>query len=176
MIVNPADLTILRYPAPALRVRAAAVRKIDDQVKAVTARMIELMRQAKGVGLAAPQVGLSWRLFVTDVPDDDAPKVYVNPRLTSFGAESGSYEEGCLSLPGIHVGIERPVSVTLSALDLDGNSVVVSSDGFAARIWQHEFDHLNGVLIIDKLNPQERRAALAGLKTMSTAAFNSESL
>ncbi|MCI0365673.1 MAG: peptide deformylase [Phycisphaerales bacterium] len=168
MALNAASLSILRYPAPALRARARAIGKIDDEVRSVAARMIELMDEAKGVGLAAPQVGLAWRLFVTHIPEDDGPKVYINPVLTKFGSTYSTYEEGCLSLPGIHVDVERPESVSLTATDLDGNSVNLSSNGFAARVWQHEFDHLNGVLIIDKLSSEDRlahRKAMKGLRS-----------
>lgn len=164
MAVNPADLTILFYPAPALRARARAIGKIDDDVKAVAARMIELMRQAKGVGLAAPQVGLPWRMFVTDAPKDEGPKVYINPILKNFSGQLGVNEEGCLSLPGVHVDIERPESVTLTAVDLDGRAISATGEGFPARIWQHEFDHLNGVLIIDRISAKERLAQRQSLK------------
>lgn len=169
-MVKPADLTILHYPAPALRERARSITKIDDQVKAVAARMIELMREVKGVGLAAPQVGLSWRMFVTEVPDDDGPRVFVNPRLTTSGGERQTAEEGCLSLPGIHVEVQRPVSATILATDLDGREFTVVSDEFAARVWQHEFDHLNGVLIIDHLSPKERLAHRQALNELKASA------
>jgi peptide deformylase len=170
MTLKPAELTILRYPAPSLRAPARAIAKIDEQVRAVAQRMIELMHEAKGVGLAAPQVGLSWRMFVTDVPDEhDEPKVYINPRLTGFGAESSTYEEGCLSLPGIHIEIERPTSATLMAVNLQGEPLTVSSDAFAARVWQHEFDHLNGVLIIDRVSASQRQAHRQKLKELKAA-------
>jgi peptide deformylase len=174
--VNPADLTILRYPAPTLRVQARLIQKIDDQVKSVAARMIELTHEAGGVGLAAPQVGLPWRMFVTNIPDDGGPKVFINPKLTGFSGELSTYEEGCLSLPGIHVEIQRPNSVNITALDLEGNDVTRSSNGFPARVWQHEFDHLNGALIIDRLNPKDRQAAIRVLRENKNTAFNSASL
>jgi peptide deformylase len=165
MAVQPAELSVLRYPAPSLRMKARAVLKIDDHVKAVAARMIDLMHQHNGVGLAAPQVGLPWRMFVTDAPDDGGPKVYINPKLAVAGDEYGTAEEGCLSLPGIHVDIERPLAITMTAMDLDGKEIIVTSDAFPARVWQHEFDHLNGVLIIDRLSPKERQALRAQQRT-----------
>ncbi len=171
MSVNTGQLTIVQYPDPVLRERAKAVGKIDDRVRAVAKKMIELMQGVKGVGLAAPQVGLGWRMFVTDVPDEGEPKVYINPSLTNLGKSQDTYEEGCLSLPGIHVDIRRPTSATIHAQDLEGNPVVVSSDAFAARVWQHEMDHLNGVLIIDALSAAERRAAVAALKGGMPVAF-----
>ena len=163
MTVKPAELTILRYPDAALRSPARAISKIDDEVRAVVNRMIDLMHEANGVGLAAPQVGLPWRLFVTEVPDDKQTRVYINPKLV-LGTDTSVYEEGCLSLPGVHIEIERPSSATLLASDLDGREVTVASDGFPARVWQHEFDHLNGVLIIDRIPADERKALRQQLK------------
>jgi peptide deformylase len=118
----------------------------------------------EGLGLAAPQVGLPWRMFVTNVPEEKKTKVYINPSLSNFGKDTDVYEEGCLSLPGVHVEIPRPTSATLTAIDLEGNQVSVASAGFAARVWQHEFDHLNGVLIIDRLPAAERTAMRQSLK------------
>jgi peptide deformylase len=158
MTVKIAELNILHYPAPSLRQRARATPRIGDDVKAVAARMIELMREAKGVGLAAPQVGLPWRMFVTEVPDERQTKVYINPKLTNFSPEVSVSEEGCLSLPGIHFDIERPVEVTITALDLEGAEFSATSNAFAARVWQHEFDHLNGVLILDRVTAEQRQA------------------
>lgn len=132
--------------------------------------MIELMHEAGGVGLAAPQIGLPWRLFVTDVPDEGGPKVYVNPALTAPSVERATAEEGCLSLPGIHVDVQRPVQVTLTALDLDARPITQTSNGFAARVWQHEFDHLNGVLIIDRLSAEQRQVHRQTLKELKAAA------
>jgi peptide deformylase len=169
-MVNPAELTILHYPSPALRMRARTVHKIDELIRSVAARMVDLMHDAKGVGLAAPQIGLDWRLFVTDIPDDGGPKVYLNPSLTNFGADRTTAEEGCLSLPGLHLDIQRPASVTLTAKDLDGREVIVSSDGFPARVWQHEFDHLNGVLIIDRVPADQRQAHRQTLRELRTGA------
>lgn len=162
--INPAELTILRYPAPVLRERARPIAKIDDHVRAVADRMIELMLGVEGLGLAAPQVGLSWRMFVTNVPDEKQIKVYINPSLSNLGRETDVYEEGCLSLPGVHIDIDRPTSATITALDVQGNPVSATSHGFAARVWQHEFDHLNGVLIIDRLPAAERHAMRQSLK------------
>lgn len=161
MSVDPGKLSVLHYPAPSLRAKARPISKITDEVRAVAARMIDLMHEHDGVGLAAPQVGLSWRMFVTDAPDDGGPKVYINPTLTVADDEVGVHEEGCLSLPGVRIDIERPLSITIQAQDLEGNPVTATSHDFPARVWQHEFDHLNGVLIIDRLSPAERQALRA---------------
>ncbi len=167
MAINPAELSILHYPAPVLRTRAKSIAKIDDDVRAVAERMIELMQEAKGLGLAAPQVGVPWRMFVTNVPEDDQIHVYINPTLTNFGGEMDVVEEGCLSLPGIHVDVSRPTAVTLTATALNGEPISRSSDDFQARVWQHEFDHLNGVLIIDRLSAAERLALRQEMKMKS---------
>ena len=166
MPINPAQLMILRYPAPELRNRARAVPKIDDEVRAVAARMIELMQDVQGLGLAAPQVGLPWRMFVTEVPDEGKVMVYINPSLSNFGKETDVYEEGCLSLPGVHVDITRPTSVTMTATGLDGQPITVSSDAFPARVWQHEVDHLNGTLILDRMGPVAKIAARKKLREL----------
>lgn len=162
--INPAELTIMRYPAPVLRERAKPIARIDDEVRAVAERMFELMLEVEGLGLAAPQVGLPWRMFVTNVPEEKQVRAYINPSLSNFGVETDVYEEGCLSLPGVHIEIDRPTSVTLTALDLQGIPISVTSHGLPARVWQHEFDHLNGVLIIDRLPAAERNAMRKSLK------------
>ena len=170
MTVKPADLMILQYPAAALRAPARAITKIDQHVKDVAQRMIDLMHEASGVGLAAPQVGLNWRMFVTDAPDDGGPKVFINPKLTDFSPTRSFSEEGCLSLPGIHIEIERPIGATITALDLEGKQFSIASEEFVARVWQHEFDHLNGVLIIDRISAEERNELRQKLKEMKASA------
>ena len=160
------DLSILLYPDPRLRRAAAPVTAFDDGLKATVARMFELMRQQQGVGLAAPQVGLNLRLFVanhTGKPEDD--RVAINPTLTDAdGTEAG--EEGCLSLPKIRAEIDRFVTLTLKAQDLDGKPYEVTATGFEARVWQHEFDHLNGVMIIDRMPFTAKMAARKQLRQL----------
>jgi len=149
-----ADLQIIKWPDPRLRKKSETVSTFDDALRDLAERMFELMRQHKGVGLAAPQVGINLRMFVanpTGEPGDD--KVYVNPILTDAeGAEEA--EEGCLSLPDIHVKVTRPTArLKMQAQDLAGQAFEQMADGFLTRIWQHETDHLNGVLIIDRMGP-----------------------
>lgn len=171
MTADPRRLTIVRYPDPVLHERAAAVESIDDSVRAVARRMLELMHEAEGVGLAAPQVGLSWRLFVTSATEEHPEdRVYVNPKVEPLDRSIDVREEGCLSLPGINVEIRRPASVRLTATNLDNEPVDMQSDGFMARVWQHEFDHLNGVLIIDRMRPIDRLATRKTLKDLEAAA------
>jgi peptide deformylase len=170
MTVNAADLRILKYPATVLRQRAKAVPHVTDEVRGVVARMIDLMKQEKGVGLAGPQVGLGWRIFVTDAPEDAEVRVYVNPELRLLPGERELHEEGCLSIPGVHVEIERPIAATIIAHDLDGNPIEREANGFVARVWQHEFDHLNGVLIIDRMSPIDKLANHKTLKELEADA------
>jgi peptide deformylase len=119
--------------------------------------MLDLMHEAPGVGLAAPQVGLPIRLFVaneTGEPEDD--KVFINPTLRDPSEETEPYSEGCLSLPDITAQITRPIGITIDATDLDGALFSLTSDTLAARIWQHENDHLDGITIIKRMNPMDR--------------------
>ena len=170
MAVDPAALRILHYPDPALRTRAVAVDPRDETVRAVARRMIELMHEAEGVGLAAPQVGLGWRVFVTNAREaDPVDRVFINPVVTLHRGEMISEEEGCLSLPDIHVQVRRQVDAEISAIDLDGEPFSLSADGFLSRVWQHEFDHLEGTLIIDRMSPIDRLATRKVLRALETA-------
>lgn len=144
---------IITYPDPRLRKISRDVATFDAALQALAQRMFTLMRESKGVGLAAPQIGENVRLFIsnhTGNPEDDV--VYVNPQLfDAEGEEVG--EEGCLSIPNLHVDINRPTTVRLRAQDLSGKPFERSETGYLARIWQHELDHLNGTLIIDRMGP-----------------------
>jgi len=159
-------LRIVHYPAPVLRKPCAPVEAFDPELRAVAERMLELMREANGVGLAAPQVGLAWRLFVCNgsgEPDDDL--VCVNPTLTELTG-GDELEEGCLSIPGVSVTMRRATFATMEASDLDGTPFAVEADGLMARIWQHELDHLNGRLIIDSMSPTDEIANRRALKQL----------
>ena len=150
-------LSIVLYPDPVLRREAAPVPAVDDAVRAVAKDMLRLMHEAPGVGLAAPQVGLSWKLFVanpTGKPEDD--KVYINPQLVDPKGPLDPYEEGCLSLPGIRVEVTRPSTITIKAMDLEGRLFEETADGLVAKIWQHEFDHWMGRMFIDKMSRLDR--------------------
>ena len=166
--VDVASLKIVHYPAAVLREVAQPLPEVDDAVRGVAARMIELMHEARGVGLAAPQVGLGWRMFIanpTAQPGDE--RVFINPTLLEPSPQTASHDEGCLSLPGITAEITRPAGITIEAVDLQGQTFTLSSDEFAARVWQHEFDHLEGTLILDKMTRMDRmanRRALAELE------------
>ena len=166
MTIDVARLKILIYPAAPLRVVAEQISTIDERVRAVAARMFELTREARGVGLAAPQVGLALRLFITVGDESEPDRVYVNPRLDNLIGDLVTREEGCLSLPGINVDIRRPDSTTITAQHLDGESFTLTAADLTARVWQHEYDHPDGILIIDKMTPIDRLATRKALKEL----------
>jgi peptide deformylase len=152
MRVRPEQLQIIHYPAPVLRKVAKALPEVTDEVRRVVQRMLQLMHEARGVGLAAPQVGLAWRLFVANAsgePEDDF--VFINPKLSSPSSETHIHEEGCLSLPHITGEITRPIEISINALDEHGQPFQLTSNELSARVWQHENDHLDGILILDRM-------------------------
>jgi peptide deformylase len=150
------DLRIILYPDPRLKKVSAPVSTFDQNLKDLAARMFELMRANRGVGLAAPQVGINIRMFVMNhsgEPQDD--RVYVNPVL-SEAAGSEEDEEGCLSLPGIRMNVDRSKTMRIQAQDLEGHPIDQIETGYLARIWQHETDHLNGTMLTDRMGPVAR--------------------
>jgi peptide deformylase len=160
------DLTIIKWPDPRLKKVSSPVERFGDDIKALAKRMFELMREAKGVGLAAPQVGVNIRLFVmnaTGEPTDD--RVYVNPVL-SDGDDSEEGEEGCLSLPTIYIQVLRDKTLRMTAQDVEGKPVNETATGFVARVWQHENDHLNGILLTDRMGPVAKMTFKRKLKEL----------
>lgn len=168
---HPEKLRIIHYPDPRLRKVSVDVapEEFGDLLRRLVARMLVLMREDDGVGLAAPQVGVNKRLFVMNARGENAvDRVYVNPVLSEpQGGETAS--EGCLSLPDISVQMTRSVVLRLQALDLDGNPVDETAEGFVARVWQHETDHLDGKLIIDSMSPTEKLANRRKIKELEGA-------
>lgn len=160
------NLKILLWPDPRLLAVSKPVAAFDDSLKELVRRMFELMREHKGVGLAAPQVGHNLRLFVmshTGKPEDD--RVYVNPELLApEGQEEG--DEGCLSLPGVNARILRSHEYRIRARDVEGKPFEQQESGYIARIWQHEFDHLNGTLILDRMGALAKLGARKALKEL----------
>lgn len=154
------------YGDPVLRQRAPEVTEIDGRLKVLVQDMLTTMYEAPGVGLAAPQVGVQKRLFVYDLHDDKGPRTIVNPEVSEARGE-WTYEEGCLSVPGMSWPIVRPKEVHLTGLDLEGNEVSIDADEFEARVFQHELDHLDGVLLVDRLDPDQRKEALRVLRARS---------
>lgn len=157
---------VRQYPDPVLRMQAREVDALDESVAALVERMSRLMEEARGVGLAAPQLGILRRILVYQVAEEAPVSALVNPRLVSSTDESTVEEEGCLSLGAatIVVEVERPVGVTIEATTPAGEPVRIEAEGLEARVLQHELDHLNGVLTIDRTTPEHRRAALAKLR------------
>ena len=164
------DLQIIHYPDPRLRKVSEPVTVFDERLKALVPKMFELMRAQKGVGLAAPQVGENIRLFIvnpTGEPQDD--RVYVNPMLSEPDGGEEEGEEGCLSLPEINGKIMRTKTMRIDAQDLEAKSFTDTQSGYLARIWQHEFDHLNGTMIIDRMGALAKMAAKKQLKVLEEA-------
>jgi peptide deformylase len=154
---------IRQYPDPVLRMQAPPVEEFDDDLKRLVARMGELMKDASGVGLAATQVGVLRRVFVFS-PEEDEVAVLVNPEIVQRGDELETDDEGCLSIQGVTVPVERVTSVRLEGRDENGKEVKYDLEGMAARIAQHEFDHLDGKLMLDRTSPEARREAMAALR------------
>ena len=152
---------------PVLREHALTVTAFDRGLRKLAKRMIRIMHDAPGVGLAAPQIGVLQRLLVYDVDDD--PRVLVNPQLDEFSEESEETDEGCLSVPGVTMPVSRPVSLRVRALDASGEPLEFHAEGLVARVIQHELDHLEGVLIVDRTSRSARAAALRELRDREDA-------
>jgi len=181
---DPSDLHLRIHPDQALRTKASPVGEVDENVQRVASRMIEVMRQEEGIGLAAPQVGLPWRMFVCIVPADPQagpapegcvqdtggkPIVCIDPKLT-YAGDLESLEEGCLSLPDIRGQVNRPAMVAMEATGLDGKRYTIQAASLLARCIQHETDHLDGVLIIDKFGQLDRLRTRSALRRLERKA------
>lgn len=153
-----------------LRQRAREVEKVDDRLVRLAEGMIETMYAAPGVGLAATQVGVERRMFVYDV--GDGPVTVVNPTISEASGE-WDFEEGCLSVPELHWNIVRPRQVHLQGYDLEGNEISIDADEYLARVFQHELDHLDGILLLQRLDPDTRKLAM---KTLRARALNAGGL
>jgi peptide deformylase len=149
---------------PVLRTRAREVDRFDDELRDEVRRMGQLMHDALGIGLAAPQVGVSHRVLVYRVEQESPLTALVNPEIEWSGEETEVVEEGCLSLPAVHVDVERPVHVRVRAQDEYGEPIRVEASGLEARVIQHELDHLDGVLILDRTTKDQRKAAMRALR------------
>ncbi|NNN10805.1 MAG: peptide deformylase [Acidimicrobiaceae bacterium] len=152
---------IRTYGDPVLKTLATDVVEIDSKIAKLVADMIETMYEAPGVGLAAPQVGVEKRLFVYDI--GDGPLAILNPRITESDGE-WVYEEGCLSVPGLYFEIVRPAKVLLEGIDLDGNEVSIEASELLGRVFQHEVDHLDGILLLERLDEVQLKAAKKELR------------
>ncbi len=152
---------IRTYGDPVLKTLATDVVEIDSKIAKLVADMIETMYEAPGVGLAAPQVGVEKRLFVYDI--GDGPETILNPRITETAGE-WVYEEGCLSVPGLYFEIVRPAQVHLEGIDLDGNAVSIEASELLGRVFQHEVDHLDGILLLERLDDAQLKIAKKELR------------
>ncbi|MFN3533495.1 MAG: peptide deformylase [Candidatus Brocadia sp.] len=157
-------MNIVLYPDPVLRQKAKPLTEINKEVCKKVEEMMELMYQAHGIGLAAPQVGWSVRLFIIDAGGDShEEKVFINPTIVEETGELNK-EEGCLSFPGIMSKIIRAQRIKAYAYNLKGQKLEIEAEGLVARAWQHELDHLNGELFIDRMSPSNRLAISHRLK------------
>jgi peptide deformylase len=160
---------IRRLGDPVLKSRATPVDQFDDTLRNQVARMAGIMRDALGVGLAAPQLGISQRLLVYRVGQDAPVIALVNPEVEWEGEDEEPHDEGCLSIPGIEVEVPRKIHVRVRARDEHGGERLVEASGLEARVIQHELDHLNGVLILDRTSKEERKEAIRTLRELESA-------
>jgi peptide deformylase len=155
---------------PVLRTKARPVDRFDGSLRDEVQRMRVVMHDALGIGLAAPQVGISHRLLVYRVEPDSPIVALVNPEIEWSSRDEEIAEEGCLSLPLVHVDVERPIGVLVHAKDEHGEDVIVEASGLEARVIQHEIDHLDGVLILDRTSREQRKAAMRAMREAEQAA------
>jgi len=177
------NLRLVLHPDPVLRALAAPVQAFTPEIERLAQAMLETMRSSEGIGLAAPQIGRSIRMFVAYVPPSPerspesvpptasaAPEVYINPVLSNPEGEPELFDEGCLSLPGIRGDVMRPPIITISAFDAKGRPFTRRAGGLLARCWQHEIDHLDGVLILDRFTPEAKAKNRLFVKALERAA------
>jgi len=155
---------VRQFGDPVLRTPASPIEVFDDALREEAERMVELMVEAHGVGLAAPQIGRLRRLIVIDPSPEEPAVALVNPEITWRSEEEESWQEGCLSIGEIVVPVPRPVSIHVHARDVSGEPVEIDAEGFVARVIQHEVDHLDGILILDRTGAEERKEALRQLR------------
>ena len=155
---------VRKWGDPVLRARAIEVDRFDDDLRSEVSRMGQLMEAALGVGLAATQVGVPHRVLVYRAVPDGPLQALVNPVIEWSSRDEETLEEGCLSLPSVLVDVERPLYIRVSARDEFGEEILVEASGFEARVIQHEVDHLDGVLILDRIPRSERKEAMRGLR------------
>ena len=161
---------IRQFGDPVLRTRARSIDRFDDELRREIERMGRLMDDAIGVGLAATQVGVVHRLLVYRIAQDAELAALINPEVEWSGRDTESMEEGCLSLPGVLVDVDRPVHVRVRALNEHGEPMLIEASGLEARVIQHEIDHLDGVLILDRTSREQRKEAMRLLREAEQAA------
>ncbi len=154
---NP-PLEIFKLGSQTLRTEAKRISKVDNQIRLIAKDMLQSMYTAKGIGLAGPQVGISKELLVIDINFEDSaaePLILINPEITAFGSTLNTYEEGCLSIPGVYLNVVRPSTIKLKFRDEMGRPRKMNADGLLARCIQHEVDHLKGILFVDRVTSKE---------------------
>lgn len=155
---------VVKFGDPVLKSKASPVREFGPELRAEVERMVSIMRDGMGVGLAATQLGVLRRLLVFQAGPDSEPTALINPEVEWLSSEVVVAEEGCLSLPRVSMDVERPLHARFSGLDVDGEPIRLEASGLEARVLQHEFDHLDGVLILDRAPRAQRKAALRALR------------
>lgn len=164
------EFSLTLYPEPVLRKVAAPIEAFDEELRRTVDAMYDRMFKSSGVGLAAPQVGLKQRILVLNSEGDpEKPELnltLINPTIVARSGDPTRYDEGCLSFPGIYAEIERPDRCTVEAFDVDGNPIREEYSGFVSRVIQHEFDHLEGVLLVDRMSPADKARNRAALEEL----------
>ena len=160
------DMDVVTLGNEVLREKAKPVETFDQALEDTVRQMFVIMREKKGVGLAAPQVGISRRFFVTEAMDDK-PRVFINPEIIETSQETVRGEEGCLSIPGVWADVVRPYSIRVQAQDLTGKIFHLNAEGWLARIILHENDHLNGLLFVDRLPPNVKNKVISKYEKLS---------
>jgi peptide deformylase len=160
---------VRKFGDPVLRTKARPVEVFDERLREEVARMGRLMSDALGIGLAATQLGVAHRLLVYRVEPDSPVNALVNPEIEWTSRDEETFEEGCLSLPGVIVDVERPVHLRVRARDERGEEVLVEASGLEARVIQHEMDHLDGILILDRAPKEQRKEAMRALRELEAA-------
>jgi len=160
-------MKIVTYPDPILRQKAEPIKEVNDEVRKLIDDMAEVMYQDDGVGLASPQIGVSKRIIVLDAGEGFS--AMINPEIIELSKEEESMEEGCLSLPDIRLQVKRPTKIVIRGLNEKGEPVEFEKDGLMARVYQHETDHLNGILIIDHASTVQRQLLRSKIKNLEKA-------
>jgi|APHig6443717817_1056837.scaffolds.fasta_scaffold238766_1 peptide deformylase len=158
-------LEVVTYGDPVLEKRAEPVTEFDEGLALLCAQMFEALKRDHGIGLAAPQVGVSKRVFITDV-DEDKKRIFVNPEIVMTSPDLVEYEEGCLSFPGLYFMVKRSSNLRVQAFNEKGKPFTVEADGLLARVILHEYDHLDGKLFIERITPLRRERALLHYRRM----------
>lgn len=155
---------VVKFGDPVLKSKASPVKEFGPELRAEVERMISIMRDGMGVGLAATQLGVLRRLLVFQAGADGEPTALVNPEIEWMSEEATIAEEGCLSLPRVSMDVERPLHARFSGRDVEGEAIVIEASGLEARVLQHEIDHLDGILILDRTTREQRKGALRALR------------